>query len=113
MAGLKIVEAFDHTFSLEEDAKKTLYELLKGESFCRALCRNQGYEDVEFTHILFQPAPYTVNETKGMPREYEHYYESAEYIIVNVPPQFMFEAKIFKPSRLCAIYRIVPRAADN
>lgn len=28
-----------------------------------------------------------------------------EYVIINVPPVFMFQAKVFQPPRLCAIYR--------
>ena len=112
MAGLKIVEAFDHTFTLEPAAKDTLHRLLEGEAFCQAIGRQKGCDRVEFTTLLFQPAPYTVNETKGMPREYEQYHDSPEYVIVNVPPHFMFEAKIFKPNRLCAIYRIVADSRD-
>lgn len=107
MTGLKIVEAFDHAFTLDPGAKDILYGLLTAESFCHSICRQKGCDRVEFTTLLFQPAPYTVNETKGMPHEYEQYYESPDYVIINVPPHFMFEAKIFKPNRLCAIYRIV------
>ena len=107
MAGLKIVESFDHSFTLDSGAKNTLHGLLEGEAFCQTICRQKGCDRVKFANILFQPAPYTFNETKGMPREYEQYYESPHYIIVNVPPHFMFEAKIFKPNRLCAIYQIV------
>jgi len=44
---------------------------------------------------------------KGMPAEFEKYHESDDHVIINVPPNFMFKAKIFKPSRLCAIYRKV------
>ena len=67
MTGLKIVEAFDHAFTLDTEAKDVLYGLLAGESFCQAICRQKGCDRVGFTTLLFQPAPYTVNETKGMP----------------------------------------------
>ena len=40
-----------------------------------------------------------------MPKEFEIYHRSTDHLIINVPPNFMFQAKIFKPSRLCAIYR--------
>ena len=40
-----------------------------------------------------------------MPQEYEQYHESPDFFIINVPPNFMFQSKIFKPSRLCAIYK--------
>ena len=44
---------------------------------------------------------------QGMPAEYEQYLEDPAYAIINVPPNFMFKAKIFKPSRLCAIFKAV------
>ena len=44
---------------------------------------------------------------QGMPAEYEQYLEDPNYAIINVPPNFMFKAKIFKPSRLCAVYKAV------
>jgi hypothetical protein len=42
-----------------------------------------------------------------MPAEYEQYLDDPTYAIINVPPNFMFKAKIFKPSRLCAIYKTI------
>ncbi|MEM9212813.1 MAG: hypothetical protein AAGD25_00420 [Cyanobacteria bacterium P01_F01_bin.150] len=112
MAGLKIVESFDRAFVLEPESKDILYGLLMEASFCQYICQQKGCDRVEFTTLLFQPAPYTVNETKGMPCEYEQYYESPDYVIINVPPHFMFEAKIFKPNRLCAIYQIVKQESS-
>ena len=58
-----------------------------------------------FTGQLFQPVPWSPNSTKGMPKEFEHLHADPSYIFINVPPNFMFQAKIFRPSRLCAIYR--------
>jgi hypothetical protein len=40
-----------------------------------------------------------------MPPEFEQYHDSPHHAIINVPPNFMFKAKVFKPSRLCAVYR--------
>ncbi len=103
--GLKIIESFDHSFSLEPEVKITLFNLLMGDSFLQQVSQQAEGSPVEFTELLFQPVPYSSSTPKGMPIEYHPYQESAEYVIINVPPNFMFTAKIFKPSRLCAIYR--------
>ena len=105
MPSLKVVDSFDHSFELASEAKSQLFTMLQSEPFCQAVSRQTGCDRVEFTEHLFQPAPYTAAAPKGMPVEYEQYYDSPDYIIINVPPHFMFNAKIFKPSRLCAIYR--------
>lgn len=102
---LKIVESFDQSFTLAPATRHALYELLTEDSFCQQVCDQVQCDRVEFTHMLFQPTPYTSSETKGMPAEYEQYHESPDYVIINVPPNFMFQAKIFKPNRLCAIYK--------
>jgi hypothetical protein len=102
---LKIIQSFDSSFTLEPQPKAALFELLTNESFLKQVCRESKYEQVEFTELLFQPVPYSSATPKGMPAEFEKYHDSPEYAIVNVPPNFMFKAKIFKPSRLCAIYK--------
>jgi hypothetical protein len=122
---LKIIDNFDSSFALDPDAKTLLFELLKNEGFLNQVASqiiseisdkapDQANDDspsedascrVEFTELLFQPVPYTTVTPKGMPAEFEKYHTSADHIIINVPPNFMFKAKIFKPSRLCAIYR--------
>ncbi len=102
---LKIIQNFDSSFTLEPQAKATLFELLTNESFLKQVCQQSKCEQVEFTELLFQPVPYSSTTPKGMPAEFEKYHESEEYAILNVPPNFMFKAKIFKPSRLCAIYK--------
>ncbi|MGB3639716.1 MAG: hypothetical protein WBA39_19400 [Rivularia sp. (in: cyanobacteria)] len=102
---LKIIQNFDSNFTLEPQAKAALFELLTNESFLKQVCQQSKCEQVEFTELLFQPVPYSSATPKGMPAEFEKYYESEEYAILNVPPNFMFKAKIFKPSRLCAIYK--------
>jgi hypothetical protein len=116
---LKIIDNFDSNFSLDPDAKTALFELLRNESFLKQVASEivdqllngdtasgENYEHrIEFTELLFQPVPYTTTTPKGMPAEFEKYHDSNDHFIINVPPNFMFKAKIFKPSRLCAIYR--------
>ncbi len=102
---LKILQNFDSNFTLEPQAKTTLFKLLTNESFLKQLCQKLQCEQLEFTELLFQPVPYSTATPKGMPAEFEKYHHSEDYTIINVPPNFMFNAKIFKPSRLCAIYR--------
>ena len=101
---LKIIENFDGSFTLNSDARKTLFELLTQETFLQQVSQQTQGVKVEFTQLLFQPVPYSKNTPKGMPVEFERYHNSEDYVIINIPPNFMFKAKIFKPSRLCAIY---------
>lgn len=104
---LKIIENFDSSFELQPEAKKQLFNLLTSEKFRQQVSQQCQSNEVEFTELLFQPVPYSINTPKGMPKEFEVYYQSENHLIINVPPNFMFQAKIFKPSRLCAIYRKV------
>lgn len=103
---LRIIENFDGSFTLAPEAKAALFNLLKGEAFLQQICQQLKCKSVEFTQLLFQPVPYSTATPKGMPVEFEKYQKSHDYAIVNVPPNFMFKAKIFQPSRLCAVYRI-------
>jgi len=105
--GLKVVEHFDSSFELEPAAKESLFVLLQSEAFLQQIGQQSQCQQVEFTELLFQPVPYSTSTPKGMPQEFEKYHESTEYVIVNVPPNFMFKAKIFQPSRLCAVYHKV------
>lgn len=105
MARLKIVDQFDGSFTLPPDAKDILFALLHSDRFRQQVSQQANCQQVEFTELLFQPVPYTQQATRGMPVEYEPYHDSADHVIINVPPNFMFKAKIFQPSRLCAIYR--------
>lgn len=102
---LKIVENFDGSVTLDAQAKATLFALLTGEAFLAQIGEQIQCSRLEFTSLLFQPVPYTEATPKGMPAEFEQYHQSDNYAIINVPPNFMFKAKIFNPSRLCAIYR--------
>ncbi|MEA5517103.1 hypothetical protein [Nodularia sp. UHCC 0506] len=101
----KIIQNFDSSFTLEPQAQETLFNLLKSESFLKQICQHSKSGKVEFAELLFQPVPYSLSTPKGMPAELEKYNESDEYVIINVPPNFMFTAKIFQPSRLCAVYQ--------
>jgi hypothetical protein len=105
MTKLKIVDRFDGSFTLDPAAKATLFSLLTGDKFIEQIKEQSSATNLEFTELLFQPVPYSSQTPKGMPPEFETYHNSDEYLIINVPPNFMFNAKIFNPSRLCAIYR--------
>ncbi len=101
---IKVIENFDGGFTLDPSAQEILFGLLKGEKFLQQVADQAESRTVEFTEKLFQPVPYSPGTPKGMPAEFEQYQGSPEYLIINVPPNFMFAAKIFQPSRLCAIY---------
>jgi hypothetical protein len=103
MASLRPVN-FDGSFELEESKKEHLFKLLESVAFQQQICQNAGCEEVAFLSIIFQPVPYSENTPHGMNREFESYFKSKEHVIVNVPANFMFQAKITQPSRLCAIY---------
>lgn len=105
--GLRIVKNFDATFTLDSQAKEILFSLLTNQTFTEQISQRLQETAIKFTDLLFQPVPYSQQTPKGMPREFEQYHNNSEYIIINVPPNFMFQAKIFQPSRLCAIYRKV------
>ena len=104
--GLKIIESFDASFTLTPESKETLFNLLKNSEFLQQISQklSDSVTSIEFTGLLFQPVPYSTQTPKGMPAEFEKYYHSDDHLIINVPPNFMFKSKIFKPSRLCAIY---------
>jgi hypothetical protein len=104
MASLRPVN-FDGSFELEEAKKEQLFKLLESQAFQQQICQNAGCTKVTFLSLIFQPVPYSENTPHGMNREFEPYFKSEEHIIVNVPANFMFQAKITQPSRLCAIYR--------
>ena len=104
--GLKIIENFDSSFTLSPDAQEILFNLLTTEKFISQITTELPCQKLDFTELIFQPVPYSKETPRGMPKEFEKYHESDDYVIINVPPNFMFTAKIFKPSRLCAIYQV-------
>lgn len=97
----------DNSFTPNLEAKEALFSLLKSEDFLKQIIGQMQCAEVEFTELLFQPVSYSTAMPKGMPAGFQQYHESDNHIIINVPPNFMFKAKIFKPSRLCAIHRKV------
>jgi hypothetical protein len=102
---LKIVDNFDASFTLAKDNREKLFTLLTNEKFLAEISQHLEGTEVEFTELLFQPVPYSLATPKGMPPEFEHYHNCDDYLIINVPPNFMFKAKVFQPNRLCAIYK--------
>eukprot|EP00898_Chlorokybus_atmophyticus_P004649 jgi/Chlat1/5185/Chrsp33S05167 len=112
--GIRAVENFDSTFELQEENKQILVGLLSSSTFCDQVALQPGAPQdakLEFSGNLFQPVPWSPQTKHGMPQEYESYFfDKDNYVVINVPPNFMFKAKVFKPSRLCAIYR---RVADK
>ncbi|BAC88494.1 hypothetical protein [Gloeobacter violaceus] len=96
---------FDGTFELDPEAKQTLFTLLHGEAFRGQIRRAADCASVAFTELVFQPVPYSFETPHGMARAFEPYFHSSDYVLINVPPNFMFKARISNPSRLCAIYR--------
>lgn len=104
---LKIIDQFDHSFTLDPTARAALFNLLKDEAFVQQVVATLGWHTAEFTELLFQPVPYSARTPKGMPPEFEKFHTSPDHAIVNVHPTLMFKAKISQPSRLCAVYRKV------
>jgi hypothetical protein len=102
---IKVIENFDGSFTLDSQVQAILFDLLTGEKFLQQVAEQANCQTILFTEILFQPVPYSPGTPKGMPAEFEQYHQSPAYLIINVPPNFMFAAKIFQPSRLCAIYK--------
>lgn len=43
----------------------------------------------------------------------QEFYNSDRYVVINVPPTFMFKAKIFKPTRLCAVFERVSETSSG
>ncbi|KAA6425655.1 MAG: hypothetical protein FRX49_04552 [Trebouxia sp. A1-2] len=51
-----------------------------------------------------------------MPPEFEKYSDNPKFTIINIPPNFMFQAKIFKPSRLSRFqlqFKLSPPIIDD
>lgn len=108
--GLRAVENFDTSFELNPEAREVLEFLLASDTFLDQVASQPGMSEdcrVSFTGNLFQPVPWSPTTKHGMPQEFESFLHDKEnFVIINVPPNFMFKAQIFKPSRLCAIYQI-------
>lgn len=107
--GVKIIDNYDGSFVLDDTAKEVLTAMLSSGTFCKQVLQEckLDWEGAEYTGMLFQPVPWSLNTPKGMAKEFEQYLASPDYAIVNIPPNYMFKAKVFKPSRLCAIFKRV------
>ncbi len=46
---------------------------------------------VEYSGVLFQPVPWSPTTKKGMPQEFEKYHADPDYVMINIPPNFMFK----------------------
>lgn len=104
--GIRAVSTYDASFTLATETRDTLEAYLRHPDMIEEVCRSAKCEGAEFLGELFQPVPYSRDTPRGMPAQYERYHLKADYAIVHVPPVIMFKAKVFKPSRLCAVYRI-------
>ncbi len=47
--------------------------------------------ELAFTGMLFQPVPWSMQTKKGMPADFEKYAADPDYVIINTPPNFMFQ----------------------
>ncbi|MCO5546604.1 hypothetical protein L7F22_000034 [Adiantum nelumboides] len=120
LMGLRIVHTYDASFQLKPECEEILHNLLDSAAFrsqvagqCKQEPESKASFDYEFTGELFQPVPWSVTTRHGMPQAFEKYFNNPEYAIVNVPPNFMFKAKIFKPSRLCAVFKKITTAQSE
>jgi len=104
--GIKAVEHFEGGFQLSDEVQAALTEHLTSDKMDLTVEKQAHAAAAEFTGKLFQPVPYSVQTPHGMPADFEQYFLNPDYAIINVPPQIMFEAKCFKPSRLCAVYAL-------
>lgn len=98
-------------FELDAAVRADLEAQLSGENFCRQVAANakdavpEG-RSLAYSGQLFEPVPWSPTTPKGMPAAMEQFHNNPDFVIINVPPPFMFKAKVFKPSRLCAVYQI-------
>eukprot|EP00240_Pyramimonas_obovata_P011591 CAMPEP_0118929562 /NCGR_PEP_ID=MMETSP1169-20130426/6523_1 /TAXON_ID=36882 /ORGANISM="Pyramimonas obovata, Strain CCMP722" /LENGTH=133 /DNA_ID=CAMNT_0006871777 /DNA_START=264 /DNA_END=666 /DNA_ORIENTATION=+ len=99
---IKFVDKMDSSFELNPECEDALKQLMRQDNFLVEVAAQKGWkEEVEYTGVLFQPIPWTRTERHGMPKACEKYLNDSEnHVIVNVPPTFMFKAKIFNPHDL-------------
>jgi hypothetical protein len=102
---IKIVDNFNGSFTLEPAAQTALFQSLSSEKFLQQITGQAQCSAVKFIEKLFQPVPYSASTPHGMPADFEQYFNSPNYVIINIPANFMFHAKITNPSRLCAVYQ--------
>eukprot|EP00903_Cladosiphon_okamuranus_P011341 g10690.t1 len=104
---IRAVENFNADFDLEEKTAARLDGYLRHEDMLAEVCKQFECESAEYIGEIFQPVPYSQATPQGMPADIEEkYFLNEQYGIANIPPVVMFNAKIFKPSRLCAVYKV-------
>lgn len=103
---LRAVEAYDGAFGLDADVRDSLVRRLTDPEFAGTVAEQGNCERAHFNGDLFQPIPYSLATPRGMPRDIEAYARDPNFIVINIPPTLMFEARCFKPSRLCAVFRL-------
>lgn len=62
--------------------------------------------ELTYTGILFQPVPWSMQTKKGMPAEFEKYVADPDYVIINTPPNFMFQVHCLAALCLLAIRKL-------
>ncbi|CAM9342379.1 unnamed protein product [Choristocarpus tenellus] len=107
MMAIRAVETYDGTFDLTEETAAQLNAYLQHPDMLAEVAKQFECEKAEYIGELFQPVPYSSGTPNGMPADIDdRYHLNPEFAIANVPPVIMFKAKVFKPSRLCAVYKI-------
>ena len=104
MVELRIINNFDTSFSLDPESQRVLFGLLENDGFLGQVAGQIEAQKVEFTGILFQPMPQMSGAPRNMSPEVQEYFTSNDYAIVNIPPAFLFKARISNPTKLCAIF---------
>ena len=95
---IKVIDNFDGSFILDPAVQAILFDLLTSKQFLQQVADQATCRSVIFTNNIFQPVPYSPGTPKGMPAEFEEYHQSPAHLIINVPPNFMFAAKIDRKS---------------
>jgi hypothetical protein len=94
-------------------AQETLFAYLQHPDMIKEVSKHAKCESAIFTGMIFEPTPYSPGTPHGMPPEFEAYHNNPQFTISYVPPVVMFKSKIFKPSRLCAIYEVQGACLDE
>jgi hypothetical protein len=110
LSAIRGIHDYDASFSLSEECATTLQAYLRHPDMIKEVSKQAVAQSAKFQDgMLFQPVPYSAGTPFGMPATFEEYHLNPDFAIVNVPPVVMFKSKIFKPSRLCAVFRVEGR----
>eukprot|EP00188_Purpureofilum_apyrenoidigerum_P001359 Plantae.Rhodophyta-Purpureofilum_apyrenoidigerum.ctg17368.p1 GENE.Plantae.Rhodophyta-Purpureofilum_apyrenoidigerum.ctg17368~~Plantae.Rhodophyta-Purpureofilum_apyrenoidigerum.ctg17368.p1 ORF type:complete len:174 (-),score=27.50 Plantae.Rhodophyta-Purpureofilum_apyrenoidigerum.ctg17368:22-543(-) len=96
----------DSSFTLEEEVWETIGRQLKEPNFLAEVAAATKSNSLEYTGMLFQPRAYSKDTPRGVPREFEPFLDDRTYAIIHVTQLMLFQAGCFKPSRLCAIFKV-------